>query len=711
MSDSKALTNYEHYVYARDHGHRDFVRKATKCEKFVYGEQWDDDVAQRLRNQNKPVLTINQIFSSLMVMNGEQITSAADVSFLPTASGNPDTAKALNKLWLHIAKTNKLKWIEEEVFNAGAIASRAYFDVRMDFDDQMRGDIRITRPHSKNVVLPPDGDDYDSEKWNEVFVTYWLTPQDIELIYGKADVAKELKNRTRSYFKDLGYDSIDNLTNVFGENMSLGHEYNFRGMYDNKVRRFIRVVERQHRELSRKPHFVDRITGEMRVIPENWERERIQFAIDNYDLGTIDKKTSIMHWSVSAEEFMLHDEESPYDCVTIIPYFPYFHDGKTVGLIENLLSPQELLNKTSSQELHIVNTTANSGWKLKAGSLTNMTPEELEERGAETGLVMELNDINNAEKITPNTVPTGLDRIAFKAREDLKEISGISDSKRGFDRADVAAKAILAKQRAGSINLTVPFNNLIRTRHMLAKKCLKLIQTYYTEERAVTVVGNSLGSQPETVSFNQLGPNGEVLNDLTLGEYDVVVTDVPSRDNFEDTIFSEAVQLRELGVAIPDDVLVETSHLPNKAEVAQRIKDLQGGGEATEAQQQMEQLELQLKQLEAEEKAANILTKKAQAALDTARAQKEMAPEGENDLAQIEIEAQKLVMERENQAAELELDRQRIEAELRLKRDELREKMEIERERLRQQFLVQRAQLSLQKEQQEKKDASSNDKK
>ena len=45
-----------------------------------------------------------------------------------------------------------------------------------------------------------------------------------------------------------------------------------------------------------------------------------------------------------------------------------------------MISPQEQLNKISSQELHIVNTTANSGWVVESGSLSNMTEEELEER-------------------------------------------------------------------------------------------------------------------------------------------------------------------------------------------------------------------------------------------------------------------------------------------------------------------------------------------
>ena len=98
-------------------------------------------------------------------------------------------------------------------------------------------------------------------------------------------------------------------------------------------------------------------------------------------------------------------------------------------MVRNLLSPQEQLNKISSQELHIVNTTANSGWMVESGSLVGMTTDDLEEHGAETGLVVEYaRGTNPPMKISPNTIPTGLDRIAQKAAANIQSISGINES-------------------------------------------------------------------------------------------------------------------------------------------------------------------------------------------------------------------------------------------------------------------------------------------
>src|SRR5690606_20132118 len=109
-----------------------------------------------------------------------------------------------------------------------------------------------------------------------------------------------------------------------------------------------------------------------------------------------------------------------------VPYFPSFIDGVTMGAVSSLLDPQQLYNKVSSQELHIINTTANSGYKVKRGALLNMTIEEAEQVGSRSGVIFELDDIQNLEKIQPNQVPQGHDRISFKADQIMRNIAGVS---------------------------------------------------------------------------------------------------------------------------------------------------------------------------------------------------------------------------------------------------------------------------------------------
>ena len=81
-------------------------------------------------------------------------------------------------------------------------------------------------------------------------------------------------------------------------------------------------------------------------------------------------------------------------------------------------------------------------------------------------------------------------------------------------------------------------------------------------------------------------PEGRIVNDLTLGEYAIVVTNQPERDTFEDTQFDQAVRLRtEAGVQIPDKYILQSSRLKEKAQI---ISEMEQAGQTPEAKQQAE---------------------------------------------------------------------------------------------------------------------------
>ena len=110
--------------------------------------------------------------------------------------------------------------------------------------------------------------------------------------------------------------------------------------------------------------------------------------------------------------------------------------------------------------------------------------------------------------------------------------------------------------------------------------------------------------------INQQTPEGRIINDLTLGEYDVIVATAPARDSFDEVQFAEALNLRQVGVAIPDDAIIEYSHLARKGELAKRIRMMTGVEQSPEqmefaAMQQdmaMQQLQLEIAKLDAEVK-------------------------------------------------------------------------------------------------------------
>lgn len=693
VNDTLAQGQWDRYTYVRDNGHLRFLEKARKCENFFAGLQWEDKVRKKLECQGRPVMTINLTLATINAIMGEQLQNRADVTFRPFRNGNEETSTALAKTWLQIANANGLHDLETDMFDDGIITSRGFIDMRIAFDDHMMGEVRLKHVSSRNIGIDPDAESYDPDDWKDVFVTKWLTPDEIAIDYNAKD-AKQLELRDESVW---GHDSIssDEDTKVVGF-----------GGYDDRAstgerkadRKRIRVLERQFRKRERLPHFVDTQTGDMRVVPESWPAERVSNVMQKFGWQIIQKETERVHWRVTADNVILHDAPSPYKHFTVVPYFPFFRKGNAMGMAEQFIDLNEILNKASSQELHIINSSANGGWKYKTGSLKNMDVDEFEERGAETGLVLELDNVDDAQKIAPNPMPTGLDRVTFKTNEWIKQVSGVSDSSRGFDREDVAAKAIQAKQAAGSVNLAKPFENLVRTRRLLARNGSDLIQGYYTERRMLQITGNMPGDKSEEVAVNDVNPmTGEVINDLTAGEYTVVVSSVPLRESYMESQFEEAVRLKELGVQLPDDILIGTSTLDNKAEVLEAMND----SGAQELQQREQEASIRRLELENQKLEIDVERNRQEADLANARAEKTRVDaakigseigQGEPGGAQNQVlEQAKAEDEAELERRKMDLDHKLDQAKLELDRQIAEEKMDLERDMQNQRLALEQA--------------------
>ena len=669
------------YAYLRDNGHLDFVKKAAICEDFFVGLQWDPNDLALLKSYRRPALTINKIISTVSNVMGEQIFNRTDIAFKPRNEGaTSEVADALTKVFMQISDNNQLNWVRSDVFADGIVGSRGFFDVRLDFTDSLRGEVRIEQLNPKNVLIDADADEYDPDKWGDVIITKWMSPDQIEMLYSKAD-ADLLRGRQDSYFP-YGYDSIDRDRDRFGHPRSM-YTYNTGPDSGDNNTRNIRVIERQWRKLDRVMHFVDVVTGDTRMVPPDWDQARIQqHMTQNPNLALTKKLVQRIRWTVVADNVVLHDDWSPYKHFTVVPYFPHFRRGRTVGLVENLIGPQELLNKVSSQELHVVNTTANSGWKVKRNALQNMSVAELEQRGAQTGLVLELDELTNAEKIQPNQTPTGLDRISYKAEEHIKNISGVSDYMQGFAREDVAAKSVQTNKQSGQANLAKVMDNMNRTDFILARSVLDMVQEYYTEQRLLYITADRLTNTTEQLTVNQPTPEGMILNDLTLGEYAVVVTNQPERDTFEETQFDQAVRMRiEAGVQIPDKYIIQSSRLKDKAEI---IKAMEGDQNSPEAQAAA-QLKQRANEAEVTKLEAEAMQKQSDAQLKQAKSQKELAAIGQDSgqdemaMEQYKLEAE-MAMEQQKMDQEFALKKEQMEREFALKREQMAAEMQLKRE-------------------------------
>jgi hypothetical protein len=89
----------------------------------------------------------------------------------------------------------------------------------------------------------------------------------------------------------------------------------------------------------------------------------------------------------------------------------------------------------------------------------------------------------------------------------------------------------------------------------------------------ITDTSDPTQTKHEQVVINQWQPDGTVLNNVTVGEYDVVITDQPLANTFEDTQYRQAIEMRKEGVGIPDSFIVQSSSLSNKGEIVKALTE------------------------------------------------------------------------------------------------------------------------------------------
>lgn len=617
--------NWSEFQRLKDSGHQTYVEHAKRCNEFYIGNQWKKEDKAKLDKQGRPALTMNLVMATINSAIGTWASQKPNVGFKPKRKADKVSAELWEKLWLHDSKANSFGNIEGQVLSDGLIEDRGYFDVRVDFSDNENGEVRITSKDPRTILIDPDAKEYDPKTWKQVIEISWQTPDVIAETYGK-DKADELKAMA-AVEGTYGNDSILFDSTRFGDEDAQasfdGYNATVIDDEDREIRK-VRVLDRQYYKLSYVRTFVDLESGDTRPVPESWDEAKVQEFSQSYGLGVTKKLQRRIRWTVTADKVVLFDDWSPYEFFTIVPYFPYFRRGKPIGMVTNLLDPQEFLNKTLSQELHVVNTTANSGWVTEAGSLTNMTADELEMRGAETGLVLEVAPGKAPpQKIMPNPVPTGLDNLANKGAMYVKEISGIGHAL-PTPSAEVSGVAMENNQARASLQLQTPFDNLNYTRELVVRRWVSAVQRFYTEGRVMYITSDGDEGETEEVMINHIDAAGQVVNDITEGEYDIVVTTVPARDTFGDSQFAQLIQLREIGVQVPDYALVESSNVSKRNELTKLMKKMQGFGELTpeeqQAQQMQQQIQMQMVQLEMAEKQAKAQMQQTQAMLNQAKA-------------------------------------------------------------------------------------------
>jgi hypothetical protein len=320
----------------------------------------------------------------------------------------------------------------------------------------------------------------------------------------------------------------------------------------------------------------------------------------------------------------------------IIPFYVYRStaplkgDARVLavqGIVRGMKDPQRELNKRRTQELRILNSTANSGWISVKDSW--VSPDDVEEYGSTPGVNLEW-DYDKAHgvapsRITPAPLSQGHAQLAAENTQDLKELSGINtDLLAMTEGGQSSGKAIAIRQRQGLVMVQKIFDNLSQTKRLLGRFILSQLSDIYDVETAIKVMGEAfvkqnfsvpvtapvvdpktgqpaIGPDGKPLMAPQIGPDGQpvtqvdqkavvntfnkVLNDTQLGLYDVSIGESAQNETVRLSNFMTLMDMVGQGMPIPPDVLIDESLLStaSKEKIKAAIQRAQAAATAAPA--------------------------------------------------------------------------------------------------------------------------------
>jgi len=127
-------------------------------------------------------------------------------------------------------------------------------------------------------------------------------------------------------------------------------------------------------------------------------------------------------------------------------------------------------------------------------------------------------------RLQPEPPPAGIMEAAGAISADLQMVLGIMDPNQ-LPSGNISGKALQGQQNQVDLSNFHFYDNLTRSIAQTGRIILDLIPKIYDTQRVMRIIGSD--GQPDMTTINEQNEIGEVLNDVTVGEYDVVMDTGP----------------------------------------------------------------------------------------------------------------------------------------------------------------------------------------
>jgi hypothetical protein len=539
-----------------------FWGEADTDTRFESGDQslWNDLYGNLPANRRR-MFSFNRIRRVVNMISGHQRRNRKSTIVIPVENADENTADQFTKILNWVTRQEGVLETISESFQGSLITGMNLLQVWMDFrSDPVSGNIRVDNCSYNSFLIDPYFRKADLSDCNALWKRSFINKREaLSLMPDKEEMIMSL----------YGQDNRDGKFQFMPEN------YAFSGL-----KNLLTYDEFYYRDYRTQRMLIDSQTGEV----TEWrgsDDERLKLFLGSYPTVTVvEQEIPTVKLAIVLQGKVMYDGQNPlgidsYPFIPVwsyyrpeMPYFPY----RIQGVVRGLRDAQYLYNRRRVIELDILESQIASGWKYKENALVN--PKDIFMSGQGKGLALkEEAQMTDVEQILPPQVPPSMIQLSELLAQEISQISGVNEELLGSAIDEKAGILSMLRQGAGLTTLQSLFDNLDRAQKQLGEMMVDIIQNNFMPGKIKKILN---GEEPARQFY-----------DKAFGKYGCAIEEGLNTTTQKQMQFAQLLQLREAGVPVPDDVLLEAATIQNKQKLVQSIQQSQ------QQQQQMQMAQAQ----------------------------------------------------------------------------------------------------------------------
>lgn len=573
-TDKAILSKMETFYAESITINQSFWSEADTDTRFEAGDQtlWNDLYGNLPANRRRQ-FNFNRIRRVVNTIDGHQRRNRKSIIATPGENADADTADQFTKIFMWLNEQEGVLHTVSDAFHGALVTGMNLLQVWVDYrSDPVSGNIRVDNCSYNSFLIDPYFRKSDLSDCNSIWKRTFLT---------KREVLSLLPAHTEEI---MGMVGGDNGTGRDGKFQFMPESYNY-GM-----KNLMTYDEFYYRDYRLQRMLVDAETGET----QEWrgqDEERLEEFLKLYPSVTvIDQEIPTVKLAIVVQGKVMYDGPNPmgidvYPFVPVLGYYnpqmPYF-PWRIQGVVRGLRDAQFLYNRRKVIELDSLESQINSGWKYKEDALVDPHDIYLTSQGRGLALKKEA-AMTDVEQIAPVPVMPTTIELSKILGDEINEVAGVSEELMGFDNKEsLSGYHAALKMSSSTTTLQILFDQLDKSQQLLGRIFRDIVQSNFTPGKVKKILE---GEEPAPQFYNK-----------AFGTYNISIEEGLNTTTQKQMYFGQLLQLRESGVPVPDEALLEACTIQNKKKLIESIQ------QAQQAQQQSAQQaqQLQMAQLEAD---------------------------------------------------------------------------------------------------------------